>query len=602
MPIRQLPEQLVNQIAAGEVVERASSVVKELLENSLDAGARRVDIDIDAGGAKRIRVRDDGCGIPANELALALSRHATSKIASLEDLERVATLGFRGEALPSIASVSRLKLSSRERGAPHGWSVDAIDGRLSSPVPAQHPEGTTVDVQDLFFNVPARRKFMRAERTEFGHIEELVRAQALSRPGIEFRLTHNGRAVLVLGAREAQPERRLDDALDFDFSAQAIRIAHAAAGLSLSGWIGAPTSSRSQADRQYFYVNGRLVRDRLVAHAVRQAYADVLFSGRHPVFVLALELDPLAVDVNVHPAKHEVRFRDSRLVHDYLFRTLHAALAETRPGAEQHPQESARVHSLLGGGVAAAAAYRPMQQQGGLGLGVREATTPVDWAALYASTGSDTATLERPVAAQALPAESDGVPPLGYALAQVHGIYVLAQNATGLVLVDMHAAHERITYERLKSARACGAIPSQALLVPRAIALSEREARLVEEATPRFAALGFEVDRTSPTSVLVRRIPSALEGSDVEGLVRDVIADLGVHGSESRLTEFENELLATMACHASVRANRKLELAEMNGLLRAMEATERADQCNHGRPTWVSLSMAELDRLFLRGR
>jgi len=598
MPIRQLPEQLVNQIAAGEVVERPSSVVKELLENSLDAGARRVEIDIDAGGAKRIRVRDDGGGIASEELALALSRHATSKITSLEDLERVATLGFRGEALPSIASVSRLKLTSRERGAPHAWSVEAIDGRLSAAAPAQHPEGTTVDVQDLFFNVPARRKFMRAERTEFGHIEELVRAQALARPGIEFRLTHNGRAALMLGARDAQPERRLDDALDVDFSAQALRIEHAGAGLSLSGWIGAPTASRSQADRQYFYVNGRLVRDRLIAHAVRQAYADVLFGGRHPAFVLALDLDPAAVDVNVHPAKHEVRFRDSRLVHDFIYRTLHAAIAQTRPGAEAHPQDSARVQSLLGGGVAASG-YQAMQQ-GGLGFGVRESTTPVQaWGALYASGTADTETDRQP---QPLPAERDGVPPLGYALAQVHGIYVLAQNATGLVLVDMHAAHERITYERLKSARACGAIPSQSLLVPLTIALSEREARLVEEAAPRFAALGFEVDRSGPGSVLVRRIPSALEGSNVEGLVRDVIADLGVHGSESRLTEFENELLATMACHAAVRANRKLELAEMNGLLRAMEATERADQCNHGRPTWVSLSLGELDRLFLRGR
>ena len=596
MPIRQLPEQLVNQIAAGEVVERPSSVVKELLENSLDAGATRVEIDIDAGGAKRIRVRDDGCGIPAEELALALSRHATSKIASLEDLEQVGTLGFRGEALPSIASVSRLKLSSRERGAPHGWAVEAQDGRLSNAAPAQHPEGTTVDVQDLFFNVPARRKFLRAERTEFGHIEELVRAQALARPQVEFRLLHNGRPALVLGARAAQPERRIDDALDVDFSTQALRIDASGAGLRLHGWIGAPTASRSQADRQYFYVNGRLVRDRLVAHAVRQAYADVLFGGRHPVFVLALELDPTAVDVNVHPAKHEVRFRDSRLVHDFIYRTLHAAIAQTRPGTDAHPQETARVESLLGGGTVGAA-YRPMQQ-GGLGFAVRETSTPVDWGSLYASNGSG----EAPPVAQPLPAETDGVPPLGYALAQVHGIYVLAQNAAGLVLVDMHAAHERITYEKLKSARACGAIPSQALLVPLTIALSEREARVVEDAASRFAALGFEIDRNGPTSVVVRRIPSALDGTDVAGLVRDVVADLGVHGSESRLTEFENELLATMACHASVRANRKLELAEMNGLLRAMEATERADQCNHGRPTWVSLTMAELDRMFLRGR
>ncbi|HRA37184.1 MAG TPA: DNA mismatch repair endonuclease MutL [Pseudomonadota bacterium] len=590
--IRQLPEQLVNQIAAGEVVERPASIVKELVENSLDAGATRIEVELEAGGAKLVRVRDNGHGIAADDLALALSRHATSKIASLDDLESVATMGFRGEALPSMASVSRFALSSRAHDADQAWTIEAEDGRLSAPRPAQHPVGTTVTVHDLFYNVPARRKFLRAERTEYGHVEELVRTQALAHPAVEFRLSHNGREMQRWGAASA--EQRIGAALDESLLAQSLRIDTSAGDLRLEGWIGAPTAARSQTDRQYFYVNGRPVRDRLVAHAVRQAYADVLFHGRHPAYVLFLTLEPGAVDVNVHPAKLEVRFRDSRRVHDFVFRRLHEALAGTRAGgampdgvgAFATPQPAGSVH----------AAWNPRQS----GLGLPGQAVPLQaYPALYSAGSTQHASIPQAGG----DAVADGAPPpLGYALAQLGGVFVLAENAHGLVLVDMHAAHERVTYERLKDARACGSIPSQLLLVPLPVAVSRREADAVDEHAAEFAALGFELTRVADERVLVRRIPSVLEGSDVEALVRDVLGDLATHGSSARLEEFQNELLSTMACHASVRANRRLELAEMNALLRQMEATERSDQCNHGRPTWVQLTRAELDRMFLRGR
>ena len=590
--IRQLPEQLVNQIAAGEVVERPASIVKELVENSLDAGATRIEVELEAGGAKLVRVRDNGHGIAADDLALALSRHATSKIASLDDLEAVATMGFRGEALPSMASVSRFALSSRAHDADQAWTIEAEDGRLSAPRPAQHPVGTTVTVHDLFYNVPARRKFLRAERTEYGHVEELVRTQALAHPAVEFRLSHNGREMQRWGAASA--EQRIGAALDESLLAQSLRIDTSAGDLRLEGWIGAPTAARSQTDRQYFYVNGRPVRDRLVAHAVRQAYADVLFHGRHPAYVLFLSLEPGAVDDNVHPAKPEVRFRDSRRVHDFVYRRLHEALAGTRAGgampdgvgAFATPQPAGSVH----------AAWNPRQS----GLGLPGQAVPLQaYAALYSAGSTQHASIPQAGG----DAVADGAPPpLGYALAQLGGVFVLAENAHGLVLVDMHAAHERVTYERLKDARACGSIPSQLLLVPLPVAVSRREADAVDEHAAEFAALGFELTRVADERVLVRRIPSVLEGSDVEALVRDVLGDLATHGSSARLEEFQNELLSTMACHASVRANRRLELAEMNALLRQMEATERSDQCNHGRPTWVQLTRAELDRMFLRGR
>ena len=595
MPIQQLPDTLVNQIAAGEVVERPASVVKELVENALDAGATRVDIDLEEGGIRLIRVRDDGGGIPADELALAISRHATSKIASLDDLEEVATLGFRGEALPSIASVSRFALSSRTAAQEHGVRLEVDGGRIAPSQPQPHPAGTTVEVRDLFYNVPARRKFLRAERTELGHIEEWLRSLALARPNVELRISHNGRL-----SRHYKPVRddgehlgRVAQALGEEFTGQCLQVEHAGAGLRLRGWVGLPTAARSSADQQYFYVNGRAVRDRTVAHAVRQAYADVLFHGRHPAFVLFLECDPRQVDVNVHPAKHEVRFREQRLVHDFIYRTLHEALKDTRAG-------------LAGGQAAAGGALAPAgfpgagagawgaPTQSGLGLPVREAMSA--YTALYGAPAASTSVAT-------LPAADDAeAPPLGYAIAQLHGIFVLAENPQGLVLVDMHAAHERITYERLKSARDGEGIRSQPLLVPMSLAVSEREADLAEQHADTLAGLGFELRRAGPQSLSVRSVPTLLADLDPRALVLGALSDLREHGQTRRLEEARNELLSTLACHTSVRANRRLSLPEMNALLRDMEATERSGQCNHGRPTWVQLSKSELDRLFLRGR
>jgi len=591
--IRSLPPELVNQIAAGEVIERPASVVKELVENSLDAGARRIEIDVEQGGARLIRVRDDGGGIDADDLPLAIASHATSKIASFDDLERVGTLGFRGEALPSIASVSRFALTSRARGADTAWRIEVDGGRARAPVPAQHPVGTNIEVRDLFYNLPARRKFLRAERTEFGHIEDLVRSIALARTTTEFRLGHNGKAVRILKAVESDVDRarRVADVLGEEFLGQSLEIEHSGAGLRLHGWVGLPTASRAQADQQYFHVNGRLVRDRLVAHAVRQAYADVLFHGRHSAFVLFLELDPALVDVNVHPAKHEVRFREGRLVHDFLYRSLDDALSGARAGASLKDAFAPASHAIAG----IPATTWPEQRQVGLGLGVREPLA--DYAALFGSTSPTS--MAPPVR---IDDEAADVPPLGFALAQLHGIYVLAENVNGLVLVDMHAAHERITYEKLKQAQDGDGIRSQLLLVPMSLALSEREAAVVEEQAQRFVELGFDIVRSGLQSISVRRIPVVLDGADVGQLVRDVVADLAVHGQTRRVEESTNELLATMACHGSVRANRRLSVPEMNALLREMEATERSGQCNHGRPTWVQLAIPELDRLFLRGR
>ena len=596
--IRQLAPDLVNQIAAGEVIERPASVVKELVENSLDAGATRIEIDIEDGGSRMIRVRDDGGGIVADDLVLAVAPHATSKIASLEDLERVRTLGFRGEALPSIASVSRFALTSRVPMQDAAWRLDVEAGRASPLRPAQHPPGTTIEVRDLFHNVPARRKFLRAERTEFGHIDELIKSMALARANVEFRLTNNGKPSRLLRpvSEGSDFATRLADTLGENFSAQSLRIDHSAAGLRLSGWVGLPTASRSQADQQYFYVNSRLVRDRIVTHAVRQAYADVLFHGRHPAYVLFLEIDPQLVDVNVHPAKSEVRFRESRLVHDFLYRTLNEVLAQTQAGAIPSIENIAVANQTHAYATPSATLYR----QSPLGFVVRESAA--DYAALL---GPETIA-DRFTASNELPISSNDngheVPPLGFALAQLSGIYVLAENANGLVVIDMHAAHERITYEKLKTARACDGIRSQLLLVPINLAVSEREAACVEDHTEHLAELGFDLIRSGPQSVSVKRYPGLLEGADVGALVRDVLADLVTHGQTRRLEETQNEILSTMACHGSVRANRRLTLPEMNALLRDMEATERSGQCNHGRPTWVQLPLGELDRMFLRGR
>ena len=611
MTIRQLPDTLINQIAAGEVVERPASVVKELVENALDAGARRIDIDLEEGGVRLIRIGDDGAGIPADELPLAISRHATSKIASLDDLEGVATLGFRGEALPSIASVSRFALMSRRQGAEHGASLEVDGGRVGAVMPKPHPQGTTVEVRDLFFNVPARRKFLKAERTELGHIEEWLRQLALARPDVELRVSHNGKpSRRWKGEGELLSDVRLHEALGEEFARNALHVDHFGAvhstgsgqGLRLHGWIGQPAYNRASADQQYFYVNGRAVRDRSVAHAVKQAYADVLFHGRQPAYVLFLELDPRRVDVNVHPAKHEVRFRDARLIHDFVYRTLQGALADTRAGIAMgvsmgategtpgSPLSPTRV------GAEAPPAYLDYRTQSPLPMQVAE--TRAGYEALYGAPAPAMSPPPSPLPAS----EQATLPPLGYAVAQLHGIYILAESAQGLIVVDMHAAHERIGYEKLKNAHDGEGLRTQPLLVPATLAVSEREAEVAERESATLAELGFEVTRSGPQSLTLRSVPALLAHGDVEALLRDVLADLREHGESRRVAAARDELLATMACHGAVRANRRLTLPEMNALLREMEVTERSGQCNHGRPTWARFSLADIDRWFLRGR
>lgn len=627
-PIRPLPEILINQIAAGEVVERPASVVKELVENAIDAGASRVDIDLEEGGVRLIRIRDNGSGIAPEQLPLAVSRHATSKIADLDDLESVATLGFRGEALPSIASVSRFTLASRRAHDEHGSALQIEGGKIGEVTPRAHAPGTTVEVRELFYNVPARRKFLRAERTELGHIEEWLRSLALARPDVELRVSHNGKASRRYKPGDLYSDARLAETLGEDFANQAVRVDHSGAGLRLHGWIAQPHYSRASADQQYLYVNGRSVRDRSVAHAVKMAYGDVLYHGRQPAYVLFLELDPTRVDVNVHPAKHEVRFRDSRLVHDFVYRTLKDALADTRAGmsaqeigagaaqpvdATAVPMASSAGASGFGlvrgpapgagsgGGGGGFSGWRPQQP-----LGLQVADAPAAYAALYAAPAG----AERGAALPPMPTENGlpvtsadaGVPPLGYAIAQLHGIYILAENAEGLIVVDMHAAHERIGYERLKNAHDGIGLQSQPLLVPITLAVGEREADTAESEAETLAALGFEVTRAGPGSLHVRSIPALLAHAEPEGLLRDVLTDLREHGQSRRVASARDEVLSTMACHGAVRANRRLTLPEMNALLRDMEITERSGQCNHGRPTWARFSLAEIDRWFLRGR
>jgi DNA mismatch repair protein MutL len=595
MRIHPLEPQLINQIAAGEVVERPASVLKELLENSLDAGSSKIEIDIEEGGRRLIRVRDNGHGIHRDDLALALSRHATSKIASLEDLERVVSLGFRGEALPSIASVSRLLVQSRSDDETSGWQVQG-DGRerTADPEPVAHLSGTTIEVRDLFHNVPARRKFLRTENTEQKHLEGVVQRIALSRPDIEMVVRRKRKVLYHLhpAQSEAQQLDRLKVLLGEPFAQKLIGFDHGAAGLRLYGWIAEPTFSRSQADLQFFFVNGRAVRDKLMAHAVRQAYQDVLYHGRYPAFVLYLELDPAAVDVNAHPAKHEVRFRESRLVHDFLFRTVHQVLADLRPAVAQ--PEPGPAHPLPASAYSSGQRHR----QSGMPLQVNEQLS--HYRRLH---GSVPAAATAAVFEQAeTQAEQQTVPPLGFALAQLKGIYILAENEQGLVLVDMHAAHERISYEHLKRSYQEDGIRSQPLLVPLTLAVSRAEADEAEQRQAWFATLGFEIDRHGPEQLLVRQVPALLSDVDIEVLVRDVLSDCHSHGHSRRIEETINELLSTMACHGSIRANRSLTSQEMNALLRDMERTERSGQCNHGRPTWVQIGLQELDALFLRGR
>ncbi|MBT8092787.1 MAG: DNA mismatch repair endonuclease MutL [Gammaproteobacteria bacterium] len=584
MPIQQLPSHLINQIAAGEVVERPSSVVKELVENSLDAGARALQIDIVNGGQKLIRIRDDGAGIAKHELALALSRHATSKISSLEDLEAVVSLGFRGEALPSIASVSRLTIASRASDEDSAWQVTADSGTTTAPVPAAHPQGTTVAVHDLFYNTPARRRFLRTERTEFSHIEKWIRRLALSRPDVAFVLSHNGRSILNLTAATTEDARRQRVAriCGDAFAEQCVYLERETEGIALSGWIALPTFNRSQPDLQYWFVNGRSVTDKTLAHAARHAYRDVLFHGRYPAYVLGLTMDPAGVDANAHPAKHEVRFRDGRRVHGVVAQAIEIALQDTRPGGHiVAPIPMTRDHVF------------------------RQDTMPLSSQPSRASVRETLASYGHMSGAAALaesPQGSEDMPPLGYAVAQIGGVYILAENRDGLVVVDMHAAHERIVYEKLKRGYEDRGLVRQPLLVPEPVSVAENEADLIEQSGDLMEKLGLVVDRTGPTSLTVREVPTLLKDTDVESLLRDVLSDLTESGRSSRVDDATDDYLATMACHHSVRANRALTIDEMNALLREMETTERADQCNHGRPTWTTITLAELDRLFLRGR
>lgn len=674
--IHLLPPLLINQIAAGEVIERPASVVKELLENSLDAGARQISVELEQAGIKRIRVRDDGSGIGRDDLALAVSRHATSKISSLNDLEAVASLGFRGEALPSIASVARLEVISRQQGAEHGWRLSA-DGsdQTEAPEPAAHPVGTSIEVCDLFYRVPARRKFLRTERTELGHIEQLIRRMALARADVGFRVQHNGRelfdlrasaeaalaadapaeasvAACVAGWAEPRAER-LQTLLGEAFVEHALEVDEQAVGLALTGWVARPAFSRSQADLQFFFVNGRMVRDKLVAHAVRQAFQDVLHHGRHPAYVLYLQLDPRQVDVNVHPAKQEVRFREGRQVHDFLFRSLHRRLADgvergsasgraatepalndagearlpasTKPGDHRSAPTQSRLPLRIGDGRSAYAAALALQMPD-----PAPAETQDPALAVSRLDQGEAARIDSPAAAsgdlrpdlrsnlggslgqglgqddpEALGddrGQEQDLPPLGFAIGQLNGVYILAQGADGLILVDMHAAHERIGYERLKLGWSQGEVQQQPLLVPIAVAVSVREADLAEEQQGLLSTLGVSVDRAGPERLLLRAIPAILTGADPEQLLRDLLADLVAEDATDRVRAEINRVLSTMACHGAVRANRQLTLPEMNALLRAMERTERADQCNHGRPTWIKLTHQELDKLFWRGR
>jgi len=598
LPIQLLPEFLINQIAAGEVIERPASVVKELVENALDAGARRIEVELERGGCGLIKVRDDGGGIDASDISLALARHATSKIASLDDLEHVATLGFRGEALPSIASVSRLSLTSRSPKELHAWVVDARDGQVSAPAPASHGLGTSIEVRDLFFNVPARRKFLRAENTEYQHIARMLERLALSRFDVGFTLIHNGKSVWTLGAAQSAAERlaRVAKICGEDFAAHVIELAHDTESLRLSGWLALPTFSRSQSDLQFTFLNGRFVRDKLLVGAARLAYRDVLFHGRFCAYVLYLDLDPAQVDVNAHPQKLEVRFRDSRRIHDFVFRTLEKVLADTRPSAES--AGSAPSDWLTG--TAAFAGASPAQARFALPEAAHRPSVDT-YRSYLGGTAGEVHDGERPY----FPTNGSGsigtAAPLGYAIAQLHGVYILAQTDEGMVLVDMHAAHERIMYEGMKRLLA-GQTAQQQLLMPEILHVTPAQADAAESHLAEFSALGFGVARLGPDSLALRAVPTLLAARDPGGIVRDVLSDLLESGHSRRVEESINHLLATMACHAAVRAQRTLSVPEMNALLREMEGTERADQCNHGRPTWVRLSMGELDRLFLRGR
>jgi DNA mismatch repair protein MutL len=601
LPIQLLPDTLISQIAAGEVIERPASVVKELVENALDAQARRIEVELERGGCGLIRVRDDGSGIDPQEMLLALARHATSKITSLDDLASVVTLGFRGEALPSIASIARVSLLSRAAKQPHAWSVEVRDGRASAPVPASHPPGTSIEVRDLFFNVPARRKFLRSESTEYQHTVRMLERLALSRFDVAFTLLHNGKTIWALPPAVSTAERlqRVAKLCGAEFAAHVMELRYDAEDFRLSGWLALPTFSRSQSDLQFSFLNGRFVRDKLLAGAVRLAYQDTMFHGRFCAYLLYLDMDPTQVDVNAHPQKLEVRFRDSRRIHELVFRTLERALADTRPNAAS----AGSGHSawLMGGASLPAAqtnAHGAIAHQAHFHLPAAPHPRALDAYRAFLAP-SEAATVAESTAADV---EAGAVQaPLGYAIAQLHGVYILAQSVDGMVLVDMHAAHERVVYESMKKLLA-GQTAQQHLLMPETLQVTPAQADIAEVHAAEFAQLGFVVERMAPDRLALRAVPSLLAARDPGGIVRDVLSDLLEHGQSRRVEESINHLLATMACHAAVRAQRDLSVPEMNALLREMEGTDRADQCNHGRPTWVRLSLHELDRLFLRGR
>jgi DNA mismatch repair protein MutL len=587
--IHALPDLLISQIAAGEVVERPASVLKELVENSLDAGAKKIDVQLEEGGVKLIRIADDGGGIEHDDLPLALARHATSKIATLADLERVASYGFRGEALASIASVARMTVTSRSADAAHAWR---IGNHAAAAEPAALSGGTVIEVADLYYNTPARRKFLRSAATEFGHCDEALRRMALARPDVAFSLMHDRAVKRRLPADNT--ERRLREIFGDEFLTHA-RVVDASAGpLRLTGYAALPAYSRAGRDEQYFFVNGRFVRDKLLAHAAREAYTDVLHGSRHPAYVLFLELDPAAVDVNVHPAKTEVRFRDSRGVHQFVFHALTRALAQPLAGALAQPPATPH-----GAAAAPTPAFIPPRQAG---LEMREPDAGAYLAFARQAFSGEVGVLERAAPAPAATPDAGIGAPLGYALGQLHGVYVLAQNEAGLVLVDMHAAHERILYEKLKRTLDAGPPAQQSLLVPALLAADAREMGCAEEHADTLRELGFDVAPAGPQQLAVRAVPALLAGGDIGALVRGLLAELEQQPASRVVEARRNEILATMACHGSVRAHRTLTLPEMNALLREMEATERADQCNHGRPTWVQLGMADLDKLFLRGK
>jgi DNA mismatch repair protein MutL len=601
MPIRVLPDELIDQIAAGEVIERPASVVKELIENSLDAGASRIEVDIERGGVGLVRVRDDGRGIEGQELPLALARHATSKIASLDDLEGVTTLGFRGEALPSIGSVARLRILSRSAAADRGAEITIEGGTQAAVRPAAHPTGTTVEVRDLFFNVPARRKFVKSEATELGHIARLIERLALSRFDVSYRLRHGARTILDVpaleGAGHEQNElQRLTAVLGPEFADGAVAVSHAAGPVMLSGWAGLPTRSRAQPDQQFWFVNGRSVRDRLLMNAVRLAYRDVLYHGRYPAYVLYLTLDPKLVDVNAHPAKSEVRFRDARQIHEFVFRALERALAGTSPEAGAAPAASPPLprtapawQEPLPAPAAGLPFYSPSRDPWAIPALIADAAAGPDVAA-----GADAAAFTDVI--------TDEAQPLGTAIAQLHGVYILAQTAAGLVLVDMHAAHERVLYEKLKAERAGGSVPSQLLLEPLTIALKPHELEALLEQRAEWGRAGFEIDALSDTHLALRRVPAFLKTPEIPRIVNALAHDLTLDADTHHLEGVADRVLGTLACRSAIHAHRRLTLPEMNALLRQMEETERANQCNHGRPTWTRLTLQQLDQLFLRGR